>query len=360
MERVNVTKTFLPPLEEYRQYLERIWQSGQLTNQGPLLHEFEDRAKKYLRVKDFHFVTNGTIALQVALRALDITEGDIITTPFTYVATTSAILWEHCNPVFVDIEPDTFTIDPSKIEAAITPRTKAILAVHVFGYPCDVAAINRIARKHKIKVIYDGAHAFGAVYNGRSLLDYGDITTFSFHATKLFNTIEGGSIIAKNPKVSAKIELTKRFGHNGDEHHMLGINAKANEFQAAMGLCNLRYVDKLIAERKKLYEYYNELLGDAFHRPTLASSLHNYAYYPLLFKDEPTLLSVIKGLNAENIFPRRYFYPALNKLPYIKTRQRCPVAEDIASRIICLPLYPGLEEATVSRICNIVKKVHAA
>lgn len=361
MERINVTKTFLPPIEEYQHFLKQIWQTGQLTNQGSLLRDFENQTKQYLGIKNFHFVSNGTIALQVALRALNITEGEIITTPFSYVATTSAILWERCDPVFVDIEPDTFSIDPSKIEAAITSRTKAIMAVHVFGYPCDVMEIERIAKKHNIKVVYDAAHAFGATYGGKSLLSYGDIATCSFHATKLFHTIEGGSITAKDPKISDKIELIKRFGHNGDDHIMLGINAKANEFQAAMGLCSLQHVDSLIAQRKQLYERYNELLDNKFHRPTLSiKNKHNYVYYPLLLKNEQMLLDVVKKLNAENVFPRRYFYPALNKLPYISSSYSCPVAEDIASRVLCLPLYPGLEDSTVALICNVVNAASGA
>src|SRR6185437_9557092 len=240
MKKIHVTKSFLPPLNEYQEYLSKIWKSGQLTNQGPLLKEFETKVADYLGVHNFHFVANGTLALQVAKRALDITEGEIITTPFTYVATTSAILWERCKPVFVDIEPNTFCIDADKIEAAITSKTKAILPVHVFGFPCDVEKIEAIAKKHKLKVIYDGAHAFGVKLKGRPLLSYGDIATCSFHATKLFHTIEGGCVIVNDDKnLSDRLELIKHFGHFGDDHYMLGINAKASEFQAAMGLSNL-------------------------------------------------------------------------------------------------------------------------
>lgn len=356
MKRVNVTKSFLPPLEEYQQQISRVWENGQLTNQGPLLREFESKAKNYLTVENFHFVSNGTIALQIALRALDITQGEIITTPFSYVATTSAILWERCTPVYVDIEPDTFCIDPAKIEAAITPDTKAIMAVHVFGYPCDTEAIQLIADKHNLKVIYDAAHAFGVLYEGKSLLDQGDISTCSFHATKPFHTIEGGCVIAKDEAVSDKLELIKRFGHHGDEHYMLGINAKTSEFHAAMGLCNLGYIEEIIKDRQKVTAWYDEQLQGAVQRPQINNEVrYNNAYYPVLFNSEAALLDVFEKLNAENIFPRRYFYPSLNTLPYLQNSQACPISEDISSRIACLPLYADLDEAVVRRICEIIK-----
>lgn len=354
-EKIYVTKTFLPPLEEYEKYLQRIWSSVQLTNQGSLLHEFENEVCAYLGIDNFQLVSNGTIALQLALRALDITEGEIITTPFTYVATTEAILWERCQPVFVDIDPKTFTIDPAKIEAAITSETKAIMAVHVFGYPCDVDAIEVIAQKHNLKVIYDAAHAFGVRYKGKSLMDYGDISTCSFHATKLFHTIEGGGVIAKDPIIREKIELMKRFGHNGDEHIMLGINAKASEFQAAMGLCNLKYVDGNIQKRKQVVELYNEQLEGTFQvLPTSPDVQQNYAYYPIVVQSEARLLGLIKKLAEQNIFPRRYFYPSLNTLPYLTTKQKAPISEDIASRIMCLPLYPEISKEVVNNICEVL------
>ncbi len=355
MKRINVTQTFLPPFEEYAVYLQKIWSDDQLTNQGPLLKEFEKQTEQYLGINNFHFVTNGTIALQIALRALDITKGEVITTPFSYVATTSSILWENFEPVFVDIEPETFCIDAEKIEAAITDKTRAILAVHVFGYPCDVEKIEEIAKKHELKVIYDGAHAFGVAYKGKSLLDHGDITMCSFHATKLFHTIEGGCLVVKDKDVSDRVELIKRFGHDGDEHHMLGINAKASEFQAAMGLCNLQYVDKIIQERKNVFACYDRLLACKFQRPHLPKGTeYNYAYYPILFENEQQLLKKVKEFNDQNIFPRRYFYPSLNKLPYLNTTQACPISEDIARRIICVPMYADLEEKEIERICHIL------
>lgn len=357
MEKINVTKTFLPPLEDYQKYLQQIWDRDFLTNQGPLLLDLEEKLKTINKTKYFHMVGNGTLALQIALRALDISEGEVITTPFSYVATTSSILWERCEPVFVDIEPDNFCIDPDKIEAAITRRTKAIMPVHVFGTPCDVDRIEAIARKHKLKIIYDAAHAFGVEHQGRSLLSYGDISTCSFHATKLFHTIEGGCIVAKDKDVSDKIELMKRFGHQGDEHHMLGINAKASEFQAAMGLTNLKYIDGLIEERKRLSKLYDEQLGNAVHRSVVKEDTkHNYGYYPITLESKRQLLRIVQELNGQNIFPRRYFYPSLNTLPYIKKKYSCPVSEDIAERVLCLPLFPGLDDQTVIKICETIKQ----
>lgn len=354
--RINVTKTFLPPREEYEKYLDKIWESGWLTNQGPMVLEFEEKTRKYLNVPNFHFVSNGTIALQVALSALDITEGEIITTPFSYVATTSAILWERCKPVYVDIKENTLCIDADKIEAAITKDTKAILAVHVFGFPCDVEKIEAIAKKHNIKVIYDAAHAFGVTYKGKSLLSYGDISTCSFHATKLLHTIEGGCVIAKDKTISDKLELRKRFGHTGDEHFMLGVNAKASEFHAAMGLCNLKYVGQLLKERRAIHEQYMDLLD---HKNITVPVIrnkdeHNYAYFPVLLKNHSKLQNVIKTLNEENIFPRRYFYPSLNDLPYVNEAEKCPISENVADRILCLPFYVGLSSDNVQTITKLI------
>jgi dTDP-4-amino-4,6-dideoxygalactose transaminase len=356
VDRINVTKSFLPPLEEYQVYLEQIWDRAQLTNQGPLLLELEARLKDLLGVDNLHFVTNGTLALQITIRALNFSEGEIITTPFSYVATTSSILWEGHKPVFVDIKPETLCIDASKIEAAITKKTRAIMAVHVFGFPCEVEQIEAIAKKHNLKVIYDGAHAFGVIHKNKSLLSYGDITMCSFHATKLFHTIEGGAAITGDKSLSDKIELIKRFGHDGDNHESLGINAKASEFQAAMGLCNLKYIDQIISKRKATAEYYDQLLDSRFERPVIGSETQrNYAYYPVLFKNEKELLNAFTRLNNQNIFPRRYFYPSLNNLPYVDNTS-CPISEDISSRIACLPLYSDLREEVVEKIANIVNE----
>lgn len=357
MERINVTKTFLPPLDEYISYVRQIWDSAWLTNQGHFLQEFERKVKKYLGPRYFQFVSNGTTALQLAIRALDIEGGEIITTPFSYVATTSAILWERGTPVYVDIEPDTFCIDADKIEAAITKKTKAIMAVHVFGFPCEVEKIEVIAKKHNLPVIYDGAHAFGVTYQGKSLLGYGDISITSFHATKLLHTIEGGGIIAKTKKLNERINLMKQFGHEGDNHYLLGVNAKASELQAAMGLCNLAYVQQIIADRKVIAEQYDKGLSSRFKRAKPGpDTQHNYAYYPVVFESEAQLLDVLARLKAKNIFPRRYFYPSLNTLPYVQGAA-CPISEDIASRIACLPMFVGLEKEAVEKIINTINEI---
>ncbi len=354
---IYVTKSFMPPIEEYQKYIERIYESGILTNQGPLVNELETKIKEYLGVNNFLYVTNGTIALQLALKALNIEDGEIITTPFSYVATTSSILWERCKPIFVDIEPNNFTIDVNKIEQAITPNTKAIMVVHVFGYACDVDKIQQIADKHGLKVIYDGAHSFGTNYKGKSLCQYGDITTYSFHATKLFHTIEGGGIVAKDIEVYNKLRLHRAFGHSYDNHICLGINGKQSEFHAAMGLANLPYMEKIKNERKRVSDLYDKLLQGIVYRPQKQDNLdYNYAYYPVVFNSEQELLEVFDALKLENIYPRRYFYPSLNTLPYIGNRQSCPISEDISLRIACLPLYPDLQNADIEKICKIIRK----
>lgn len=355
MSRINVTKTFLPDIDLYKSYIDRIWGNCHLTNQGPFLTEMETKLKKYFGVEYLHFIANGTIAIQVAMRALRITQGEVITTPFSYVATTSSILWERCVPVFVDIDPYTFCINADEIEKAITPKTKAILAVHVFGYPCDVVKIEKIAKNNNLKVIYDAAHVFGARYLGKSLIDYGDASTCSFHATKVFHTIEGGCVVIKNKDLSNQINLIKSFGHTNDNHHCLGINAKASEFQAAMGLCNLDQIKYIIMARKQVSNWYDEFLRDVVQRPKIPVNFeYNYAYYPVVFKNEATCLEVISCLNKQNIFPRRYFYPSLNTLPYMQNSQSCPISEDISSRILCLPLYVGLGKESVETISKII------
>jgi dTDP-4-amino-4,6-dideoxygalactose transaminase len=354
---INVTKSYLPPIEEYNKYLEKIWNSSILTNQGPLLNELEDNLKKYLEVKNFHLLTNGTIALQLALNALDIYEGEIITTPFSFVATMTTILWERCSPVFVDIEENNFCIDTSKIEQAITDKTKAIMAVHVFGYACNIDKIEEIAKKHKLKVIYDGAHAFGSKYKGKSLLDYGDITTCSFHATKLFHTIEGGACIVKDESVSKKLGLIKKFGFEKENYEYMGINAKNSEFHSAMGLANIKHIDEIIRDRKRVCEIYDRQLNGKVRRPNTIKDLdYNYSYYPVVFKDEQELLNVFNNLEKEQIYARRYFYPSLNTLKYLKINQKCEVSENISVRVACLPLYYGLEEENIIKICDIIKK----
>jgi len=300
---------------------------------------------------------NGTIPLQIALKILG-KNGEIITTPFSYVATTSSIVWENCTPVFVDIEPDYFTIDESKIEAAITPLTTAILATHVFGNPCNIEKIEKIAKKNNISVIYDGAHGFGVQYKGKSLLSYGDITTCSFHATKIFHTGEGGAIIANNKELEHPVFYSHNFGHNGPlSFYGLGINAKISELQAAMGLSVYPYIDFIFDERKKVVDFYNENLNFSIlsKMKIRENTIWNYSYYPVLFQSEKQLLEIQAVLNQLQIFPRRYFYPSLNKVPYVSSIAM-PVSEDIASRIMCLPLYVGLTQEELQKVVNAINK----
>lgn len=352
---INVTKTYLPPLEDYNKYLEGIWERAYVTNRGPLVLELEAQLKEYLKVKHLLFVSNGTIALQLAIKALNLT-GEIITTPFSYVATTTSILWENCTPVFVDIEPNTFCINPDLIEASITELTTAILVTHVYGYPCDVNRLKVIADKHRIKLIYDGAHAFGVEVEERSLLDFGDISTLSFHATKLFHTIEGGAVVTNDDELARQIMLYHQFGHVYEDYFTMGVNGKNSEFHAAMGLCTLPLVPKFIQKRLEICALYDkELIPLGLQRPIQPDNIkYNGSYYPVLFSSEEQLLKVKNVLASNDINSRRYFYPSLNTLPYIPYIS-CPVSEDVSKRVLCLPLYYELEIEDVVRICSIIK-----
>lgn len=352
---INVTKTYLPPLEDYVRYLEGIWERGQITNNGPLVKELEARLKEFLSVKHLFFVSNGTIALQIAIKALALS-GEIITTPFSYVATTTSIVWEGCTPVFVDIDPATLNIDPDLIEAAITLRTTAILAVHVYGHPCDVQRIQAIADRHNLRVIYDAAHAFGVHYCGRSLLVHGDISTLSFHATKLFHTVEGGALVTDDDETARRIAYMRNFGHRGAEEFLgLGVNGKNSEIHAAMGLCVLPKVPSLVASRKAAHERYDQILqGSGLIQPQILDGTdYNYAYYPVLLASEYELLSVRSALNEQGVFPRRYFYPALNLLPYVP-QASLALAESCASRVLCLPLFADMDTKDIERTAMIV------
>lgn len=353
---IPVTKPFLPPKEEYEQYLSGIWKRQWLTNMGPLASELEMKLKEHLKVKHLLFVTNGTVALQMAIKALDL-QGEIITTPFSFVATTSSIVWEGCKPIFVDIDPQSLNIDPAKIEAAITPHTSAILATHVFGNPCDVEAIDRIAKKHKLKVIYDAAHAFGVEVNGRSVFEYGDISTCSLHATKLYHSGEGGLVITKDPALLKKLAYIRNFGFHGPEAFAeLGINGKNSEFHAALGLANRSHIEAIHQRRKELTERYNAKLRNfAAARPVWHHrSSMNYAYYPLVFEKPELMHLCMEKLQTKEIFTRRYFYPSLaNTLPYLD-KKSFPVTDDIVTRILCLPLYFDLSVEEVDLICRIL------
>ncbi len=354
---INVTKTFFPPIEEYQQQLERVWRNQWLTNRGELLLELEEKVKKYLSVSNVIIMTNGTIPIQIALKILG-KGGEIITTPFSYVATTSSIVWEHCKPVFVDIDPEYLTIDEAKIESAITPKTTAILATHVFGNPCDVEAIDRIAKKHNLKVIYDAAHCFGVTYKGKSVFDYGDVSTCSFHATKLFHTGEGGALFCNDADLNHQMFFSHNFGHNGPlTFHGLGINGKTSELQAAMGLAVLPHIDDIIDSRKETVDFYNVNLDfSKLQRLKIRDNTEwNYSYYPILLESESKLLEVQKALNEVAIYPRRYFYPSLNTVDFTKG-EAMPISEDVASRVMCLPLYAGLEVAQLEQVVDTINK----
>ena len=331
---IFVTQSFLPPFEEYHARLNDIWKSGHLTNHGGNVVELESKLRTHLSAEHLWAVSNGTLALQIAYKALDL-KGEVITTPFSYVATVSSLVWENLTPVFADIEPDSFCIDPSKIEALITDKTSAIVATHVFGYPCDVKAIEVIAKKHGLKVIYDAAHAFGIKIDGTPIMDFGDVSTLSFHATKIFHSAEGGAVVANNEEVSHRLKYMRNFGHNGEEEFWgLGVNAKMSEIHAAMGNCMLPYMDEIISTRKTIADLYDGALkgNDKLYRYTVPPGIdYNYSYYPILFESEELLLRVKAKLNSQDIFPRRYFYPSLHKLPYLQ-EVSLPVAESISSR----------------------------
>lgn len=352
--KINVTQTFLPNIEEYISVLSKAWENKWITNDGELLRQFEKEFEEKFNVKNFSFVSNGTIAIQIAIRALSL-KGEIITTPFSYVATTTSILWEYCVPVFVDINLNDFCIDVSKIEDRITSKTTAILATHVYGFPCDIVAIENIASKYNLKVIYDAAHAVGVEYKNQSIFNYGDISTCSFHATKLFHTGEGGGVFTNNKSLSAKINLFRSFGHIKDEYFDIGINGKNSEFHAAMGLVNLGYFDSIVAKRKEITEIYNSFLTNKLYLPEpRVSTKRNYAYYPVIFESEKTLEKVVLILKERNIFPRRYFYPSLNKLPYLEQNYECSISEDISNRVLALPLYYDLEFQHVELISKLI------
>lgn len=352
---IPVTKPFLPTLDGYYTYLKGIWERQWLTNHGPLVQELEEKLKNYLGVKHLLYVNNGTIALQIALKALGL-KGEIITTPFSYVATTNSILWEGCKPVFADIKKTDFNIDPQKIEALITPDTVAILATHVYGNPCDVGAIEKIAEKYQLKVIYDGAHAFGAAYKNRQVLSYGDIATCSFHATKLFHTIEGGAIITDDDDLAQKMLLYRQFGHIGDDYFSIGINGKSSEFHAAMGLCLLPMMKEFMAKRESIALLYEKLLqGLPLQRPiAMIGTVYNYSYHPLVIDSEERLLRIKSLLQENDIHTRRYFYPSLNNLPQYQG-EVCPVSEFISARALALPMYYELEEVQIKNICDLIK-----
>lgn len=353
---INVTKVFLPPIDEYQAYIKDIYKRAWVTNNGPLVNELELKLKDKFCLPHLLYLSNGTLALQIAIKAFDL-KGEIITTPFSYVATTSSIVWEGCKPVFVDIDPATLNIAADKIEAAITTNTSAILATHVYGNPCDIYAIQAIAKKYNLKVIYDGAHAFDTKYDGLSVFGFGDISTCSFHATKLFHTIEGGAVFTMQPDVLRKLALLRNFGHTAPESFEgAGINAKSSEFHAAMGLVNLKYAESLLVKRKTQWQYYFaglKNLNVQFLQLTKGTTTYNHAYFPIIFQDESSLIEAQTALQQQYVYPRRYFYPALNKLNYVE-HQTCPVAESVSARVLCLPLYHDLTAEEQDMIIRIL------
>jgi len=340
---IPVTKSYLPNKEKYHAYIDQIYERGWLTNNGYLLKELERRLAEYLGVKHLICVANGSLALQLAYKALNL-KGEVITTPFSFVATTSTLAWEGLQPVFADIDPSTFNINPDNIEVLVNENTSAIVPVHVFGNPCEVEKIQWIADKYNLKVIYDAAHAFGVQYKAQSVLNYGDISTLSFHATKLFHTIEGGAVITNDDEIARKIRLMINFGITSPTTvDSVGTNAKMNEFEAAMGLCVLDEIETINQQRADIWKNYTLSLGDLVKLQKWNNfSTNNNAYAPVLFESEEQLLKVVAKLKENYIMPRRYFYPSLDTLDYLQNDQVCLISRDIASRILCLPIYPGL------------------
>ncbi|WDF46962.1 DegT/DnrJ/EryC1/StrS family aminotransferase [Chryseobacterium sp. KACC 21268] len=356
---IPVTQPFLPPQEEYERYLDGIWKRSWLTNMGPLASQLEMELKEHLNVEHLLYVTNGTVALQMAIKALDL-KGEIITTPFSFVATTSSIVWEGCDPVFVDIDSQTLNIDAKLIEAAITEKTSAILATHVYGNPCDVFEIERIAKKHNLKVIYDAAHAFNVQIDGKSIFEFGDISTCSLHATKLYHSVEGGLIITPNPDLLKKLASIRNFGISGhDTFSDLGLNGKNSEFHAAMGLTNLKHIEDISSKRKAIIKRYDEKLQTLkARRPVwFKKSENNASYYAIVFDSEELMLKCKDHLQLNEVGTRRYFYPSLaNALPYLDPKN-FDITDDVAKRVLCLPLYYDLTMEEVDLICRLLLRV---
>ena len=354
---INVTQSFLPPINEYTNILQKSWNKKWITNRGELILELEEKLKNFLGVDFLTITTNGTLPLQIAIKTLNL-EGEIITTPFSYIASSSVISWENCTPIYVDIHPEYLTIDETKIEEKITNKTVAILATHVFGNPCNVEEIEKIAKKHNLKVIYDAAHCFGVKYNEKSIFNFGNVSTCSFHATKIFHTGEGGCMITRDKELHEKLFYHHNFGHNGPEDfHGIGINAKTSELQAAMGLAVFNHLDEIFEGRKKAVETYDQFIDfSKIKKIKLRENTDwNYHYYPVIFESEEILLRVKEALNKENIFPRRYFYPSLNTVQYLNGAEM-PISESISKRIACLPLYAELQPEMVEKISNLINK----
>lgn len=367
-ERINVTKSSMPNFEEYIEEIRGIFDNCCLTNMGPVYKKFQHQLIDYLEVPYLSLFVNGHMALEMAIQALDLRkkEGEVITTPFTFVSTSHAIVRNGLTPVFCDIKKDDYTLDSKQIESLITEKTVAIIPVHVYGHVCDVEEIERIAQKYHLKVLYDAAHAFGVTYKGKGIGNFGDASMFSFHATKVFNTIEGGAISFQEESYRRKLHNLKNFGiQNAELIEDIGANAKLNEFCAAMGICNLRHVGESIRKRSLIAQRYDENLKDIEGIQTYSYSADvtpNYAYYPIYIDEKgfgKTRDEVCAVLNEHNIFPRKYFYPAINDMMCYKSRYACnntPIAHDVSLRILTLPMYEDLALNDVDRICEILKK----
>ena len=353
---IPVTKAYLPDKKKFTAYVDQIYETAWLTNNGSLLKTLEQRLREYLGVKHLILVANGSLALHLAYKALEL-KGDVITSPFSFVATTSTLVWEGLKPIFADINAKTFNLDPVNIEPLITERSSAIIPVHVFGNPCEVEEIQAIADKHKLKVIYDASHAFGVNYNGQSVLNDGDISTISFHATKLFHTIEGGAIITDDDEIAKKVRLLINFGITGlTTIESVGTNAKMNEFQAAMGLCVLDDIEKINTERSVIWERYKRDLSSYVEFQTWnKESTNNCAYAPILMKSEDEVIKLMENLKDKEIFPRRYFYPSLDTLNYLDSTQISKISRDVSSRILCLPIYPGLTNEQINLVTKVIQ-----
>tara|TARA_Y100001980_G_C14551304_1_gene334502 strand:- start:393 stop:1481 length:1089 start_codon:yes stop_codon:yes gene_type:complete len=354
---IYVTKPSLAPIEEFYEIIQKPWDSGILTHNGPLVQKFENVLASKLNIQNYIAVSNGTIALQMAIKALGV-KNEVITSPFTWIATISALKWEKCKPVFCDIDPQTLNIDPNRIEDCITENTTAIMPIHVFGNPCDVLSIEKIAKKYQLKVIYDAAHAIGSTHDESSILEYGDISATSTHSTKLLNTAEGGGCVTKNDNLNQKLKRIRFFGHDEEKNIVEdGFNGKMTEVHAAMGLANLRYFNNVLEDRQEKYQLYMSELVNlkdiTFQKHSFGKS--NHCYFPVIFKNEEQLLRVHAALNKENIYPRRYFYPSANTFTKILDFEKCEISERISRRIMCLPLFYDLNKDIVFKIVKIIK-----